>query len=203
VTGTELVPFSENSQAHRAALAGDLAVEDFATEREKWETTDAADQRVVAAYKALEEGRQLISLTKALRRGGADTEWRPHMAIAPSTLREVHLETWTATCMVRYHAPHRRWRRSGWSYDIEIEAVRNGWNKGLVAKAVVPTMPPQVRAVATRDDLIFWEAEWRHTTMKELPRPRDPALLEHVVGDLYVVKASWELSELEMAALGG
>jgi hypothetical protein len=41
----------------------------------------------------------------------------------------------------------------------------------------------------------LWEAEWRRVA------PRDPYLLRHVGGDIWVVLAAWDLTEVERAAM--
>jgi len=38
---------------------------------------------------------------------------------------------------------------------------------------------------------------------EKILRPRDPALIEHIVGDVYVVRAVWDVTPLEAAALRG
>ena len=44
---------------------------------------------------------------------------------------------------------------------------------------------------------ILWEADWQRRA------PVDPALLRPVGGDLYVVVATWDLTDLERAVLNG
>jgi len=45
---------------------------------------------------------------------------------------------------------------------------------------------------------ILWEATWEQTNP---PPPRDPALLRHIAGDLWVVMRTWDLTDLERAVL--
>lgn len=205
MTGTELVRagehINESAAAYEAAMRGrvesDLAVEDYATEREKWEGGNAADRRVAAAYQALEEGRNLISLSKAIISGGFDGEYRPRLAIAPCGVSTIYVETWKDSSRVQFRTTRQR-ALIRWRMELDFGGAHY---RGLTTQALLPQMPPAVREIASRRDLLLWEAEWRRTNFKRAPRPRDPALLEQVAGDLYVVKASWELSELEAAAL--
>jgi hypothetical protein len=72
--------------------------------------------------------------------------------------------------------------------------------------AMVPIVPPKHRprrgSLLDRY-LVLWEVdEWRWTSMRP-PAPRDPALLQHLAGDLYAVLATWDLSELERLVLSG
>ncbi len=63
---------------------------------------------------------------------------------------------------------------------------------------MVPLIPPALRpSTDFRNFHILWEAEWQRVA------PKDPALLKHVGGHLYAVLATWDLTELERAVLGG
>jgi hypothetical protein len=72
-----------------------------------------------------------------------------------------------------------------------------GWRTS--APVVIPHVPAEYRPANPRGHFILWEQEFTERIL----RPRDPALLEHVVGDVYVVLATWDLTELEAAALRG
>ncbi len=200
VPSTDLIrPTHVSKYTNQAQVETDLAVEDIAEQAQVWEHGTAHERQVATAYRALEDGRQLIDLNKALEAGGKDSNHRPKLAVCRVGIRTVHLETWATTGRVRYG----RGRRLGWSYDVELEALNMGpsyADYGRLAIASTPTMPPHVRKIANRNDLLFWEATWRRSQAKHRI-VIDPVLLEHVVGALYVVKAAWELSELEAAAL--
>ncbi len=76
---------------------------------------------------------------------------------------------------------------------------------GAAWAAQVPIVPPRHRPRLNADLsklAVLWEVdEW---TWMDSPRPsRDPALLQHVGGDIYAVLATWDLSELERLVLSG
>lgn len=166
-------------------------------EARKWEGGTPAEARVSEAYRAVAEGRQLIDLEKSLQSAGADSTRRPKLAICQAGMRRVKLETWYSSGRVRFYG------RFGWSYETEMANVKGfSDDKGAKAEANAPTMPPAIRRIANDDDLLLWEAQWRKNVIKR-QIVIDPALLERVTGNLYVVKAAWELTELEAAALRG
>lgn len=68
-----------------------------------------------------------------------------------------------------------------------------------ISHAPVPPVPAEYRPEDSRDYFILWEQEWA----EKILLPRDPALLQHIVGDLYLVHHVWDLSPLEAAALRG
>jgi hypothetical protein len=71
-------------------------------------------------------------------------------------------------------------------------------------------MPPEIReqfpdAATDRSGrwMLLWEPSWDLVSRREPRPPRsfDPALLEQVQGSIYVVRAVWDLTDVEIAAL--
>ena len=70
-----------------------------------------------------------------------------------------------------------------------------GWSSWKTLKAVVPTIPPDLRPKAKLSNYwILWEADWEEV-------PTDPMLLRHLGGSMYAVMAQWDLTEVERAVL--
>ena len=66
------------------------------------------------------------------------------------------------------------------------------------ARAMVPPVPPVHRPVSSLGNYhVLFEAIWEQVA------PKDPALLKHIGGDLYVVCATWDLTEIERTVLAG
>lgn len=204
----ELIKSSEIMKfVHNGVIESDTAVEDLHVEREKWEAGGtAADQRVATAYAALEEGRQLVDIHTVIVRGGTSKgdAHLPALAIAPAFSNQVRVRAWHDG-HVEYlvNTPFRRLLRP-WRMDV---ATTQFWNRSdeiwRQAMATPPVMPPKIRDQAKKEHLVLWEATWQKTTTR-VPRPPmhlDPALLEHVSGALYFVVDTWDLTELEAAAL--
>lgn len=71
-----------------------------------------------------------------------------------------------------------------------------GW---VSSKSIVPPVPNEHRPENLDGHFIIWEQNWQ----EKLIVPKDPALLEHIVGDVYRVAAVWDITPLEAAALRG
>jgi hypothetical protein len=179
--------------------------EEITSSRETLEKVakSAEDKRVVAAYRALEEGRKMVSLSEAIARGDLGEKRMPKLAVARADFTTVRVSSF-ADGSLRYFNKARR-KKNTWRVEFPALMGRAADRETppRVGTANLPYIPPTIRPQDPENYLCFWEAQWR---VDDLPRPRptlvlDPALLEHVVGDLYVVVATWDLSPIEAAAL--
>jgi hypothetical protein len=165
------------------------------------------DGELMRGYKALSEGKTLISLTEAIQKGGVDSLGRPNLAIARADEAQVAMEidrdgslvyrptlrTFTEDRRFRFppdtlprpHVPEEEdWWRQPWRGDW--------W-------ARLPFIPPQYRPPLRLENYhLLWEAEWRRGTG---PQRRDPMLLRRIGGDLFAVVAAWDLTPLEKLVL--
>jgi hypothetical protein len=163
---------------------------------------NSEDEAIMRGYKALALGRQIINIRDALIASGFDEERRPRLAITRADAQRCLVRSEsdgdvtfyadvTGAWNARPKTDTRRFRGlTTWPADQRFPVVQ--------AQAIVPNVPPQYRpahALAGYD--VLWEAEWRNIA------PRDPALLKHLGGDLYVVVAMWDLTPLEQAVIGG
>lgn len=192
-------PILAHLKNHTATTRGHEP-EHLAARAELWEGGNAHDKQVLAAHEALTAGRQLVDLRGALMKSvaGIGSEL-PQLAVARADMKRVTCRR-SRNGTVRFE-DERRFSR--WNYEHAAPT----WSSDPIRRsgiADVPTVPPKFRVPNMKDRLIIWEAAWRKVTQRnEIHINLDPALLEHVVGDLYVVVAAWELTELEAAALGG
>lgn len=156
------------------------------------------DEATLAAYRAVNNGGQLIDLASAMRTAGVRDEY-PVLACsrADEHLCEVKIYTdghATFIGMKQRERDHRsRLRRVALPTGTFPEF--NGFlHRG---ETLVPTVPPHLRPRARLSNYhILWEVEeWRRSA------DRDPILLKHVRGLLFVVLAAWELTEVERHVL--
>jgi hypothetical protein len=162
---------------------------------------DAEYEAAEAGYAALAAGTPLLNLTEAFAQTGLGQDGRPKLAIARADRRQV-------TVTVRPRAlVFNSLRRSSYGYNGSLVITIHGpganqtWKSG---HALVPMVPADVRPNANlRDYFILWEVEeWSDRPLLAQP-DRDPYLLKHLAGDLYVVVAEWDLTELERAIMTG
>lgn len=167
------------------------------------------DEQIMRGYRALANGHQVIDICATLRKGGTTTVpprygsnpmWVPRLALMRADQPWCYVRTYESG-RVEYHhtgSPKTNERRNYFHWTgLFTQPPDTGscwWN----AKAMVPPVPPALRPADKLGNYhILWEAEWKREP------PKDPALLKHIGGDLYVVLAVWDLTELERCVLGG
>jgi hypothetical protein len=152
------------------------------------------------AYQLLADGHKLLDIGVAIREGGYDEKMRPRLALARADRRQVYFEwgRYSTTGVYNTNASER-W---GQQHATLIERInfnrRHGLADAVSGFALVPMIPADVRPAgnATRWH-ILWEVDaWSDTRIGPRP-PTDPYLLRRVRGDLFVVLAEWNLTELE------
>lgn len=186
-------------------------------------------EQIARAYRfAAQEGLQMIALTPTLVAGGTmqrtHVPWRgaaprktllPRLAVMRSDARFAYTtgiqEDGSIELTDRLYArPNLRLGRlrlettftlpSGFHAGGEI-----GTWTGAAYATMVPLVPPKARPrrnAALRNLLTLWEVEdWQWTEQARPRTPVDPALLQHVGGDIYAVLATWNLTELERLVL--
>ena len=168
------------------------------------------DTAAMQGYKALADGKDVLDLFAVFRNSEGDAERRPRLAIGRAHWKFVAVgrteegsaifqETKRLGESIYIHSKsawHRRIRLPSGTLHNSARPGGGGGRENL--HAIVPTIPPTIRPPrALHRYVILWEAEW-----KRVP-PVDPLLLRQLAGGLYVILASWDLTELERAVLGG
>ena len=179
------------------------------------------DRAIKRGYREIAKGNRLIRLSEAILSGGVqDVHWEqshwtqkdgswvtnekslfPRLAVVRADARLVLSRGIDGDGEVSFRA-NEQWPRSQ-KDRIDIAGFQRPAQdyRPQNHKAIVPMIPPLLRPPHNlRNYHILWEAEWEIATRTP---PGDPALLKQLEGDLYVVLAVWDLSELERAVLGG
>lgn len=168
-------------------------------ERERLERQREADEAIMAGYKQLAMGKQVISVRDTISSGGLDTSGRPKIAVANAAIERVRVRVYQEGG-VKFDDPNR-FHNARSAARIEFpdrtfpgDQARPWDGKG--GTAIVPSIPPHLRPTISIDKFwVLFEAEY-------LKPPVDPALLRPIGGGLAVVVATWNLTTLEQAVLG-
>lgn len=164
----------------------------------------ALDGALMKGYKAVSTGKRVVDLHGAMHTAGVTTDHYPTLAICRAHEQRCTVEMYQNGGCV-FHGGDTT-RRSGKAGTVVLPAATFpewGWQERgsswrRTALAVVPIIPAKHRPTTSLENFhILWEAEWKKAV------PVDPMLLRHLDGALYVVLATWDLTPLERAVLGG
>lgn len=160
------------------------------------------DQEIQRAYQLIAQGRMVIRAVESIKVAGLFTDGPnvglPKLAICRATAKVCELDIWTSGA-ARFCDAEASWRNSrarismpdGTFARVERQFGRQS------AKATLPIIPIHLRPKRGLANYhVLWEAEWQR-----IP-PRDPMLLRRIgSGDMWLVTAAWDLTEVERAAL--
>lgn len=174
------------------------------------------EESFLDGYRALATGRPIINLPETIAAGGCfdDKYALPRLAVARAYDPWVHVDRAVDGSLGFFTSNNSRATRVFYASRLlrkldreagECETWLSSWSVGK--RAIVPPVP-----IGTRMRLgaphrggwrpcftLFEVGEW-----EAAPRPPgDPALLRHIGGELYVVEATWDLTDLERAVLAG
>jgi hypothetical protein len=162
------------------------------------------------AYELLAQGKKLIDVGVAIREGGFDEKMRPKLAIARADRLQVEF-IWAGD---RDRAVFDTNAPAGRDHPQLREAVNfnrrhgrhsdGGWGLTVHGFSLVPMVPADVRPnVNLKDCHILWEVDqWADERIGAKP-PTDPYLLRRLRGELFVVLAEWDLTDLEKYVMAG
>lgn len=159
-----------------------------------------ADQAIMTGYRQISLGHRLIDIGRVIREGGEDKAFRPKLAISRADQKRVHLMRWrdgtlSFSAIGQSHNSNHTDPRTDLVCRLPagtLSAITGAVN----ADAMVPLIPPRFRPVQLERFHLLWEADWN-----PVRPPLDPALLRHLGGGLYVVLATWDLTDIERAVL--
>jgi len=167
------------------------------------------DGELMRGYKALAEGKTLISLTDAISTGGLDDIGRPRLAIARADEASITMRIWDDGSASYDPSPNTRVRIPDRLFMFAADTFPRpprlhpnavwgeAWNGTWLA--TLPHIPPQYRPPnAMINYHLLWEAEWRRARGSQR---KDPVLLKRIGGDVFAVVAAWDLTELEKLVL--
>lgn len=181
---------------------------------------------VAEGLKWMARGRAVLDLGIAIREGGLHPDGMPKLAIARADQTRVEFRWPVRQREATFSIPQSRAGRQKlnatvrvdmgvthedivWNPTGKYDSASGRWVGGNVYKersgsAMIPMVPAKAlndahtSSGALNKYFVLWEVEkW------EILPPRDPMLLKHLGGMLYVVLAEWDLTELERAVIAG
>jgi len=153
----------------------------------------AEDAAIMSAYKEIARGRVIVRALASIRAAGWNEQGLPKLALTRADVRVCQCNVWSST-VANFSAERRGYSRACVRIDNMPERLRRDGNASR-GNATVPLIPVYLRP---KHDLanywILWEADWRRA-------PTDPLLLRKLTGDMWIVLAAWDLTDVERAAL--
>lgn len=196
------------TQAEKEAMAMDVVkIDDISRERarelyQEYKThrhyATPVDDEIRKAYREIARGGVVIKALESIASAGLGADGLPRLAIGRADLTHIHCRLSNDGSGV--FASEATMHRSNAAKSLRI-AMPPGSFKGAGhiwrARAVMPLIPIHLRPRHALENYhVLWEAEWQ-----PIP-PRDPYLLRRIGdGDLWLVLAAWDLTEVERAAM--
>ena len=170
-------------------------------------------------YHALGQGRKLTDINKVIKKGGLNHQLMPRLSIARADSELSICQYNDNGDLQFYSGHHRRWSDGALKRDIFVQgqfpeleekhkstyndrAWDNVYRHNRRLSTTLPEIPPSVYPKGKLDNYyILWEVEeWA-----EVPEPPgDPWLLHRLEpGNMFVVLAGWDLTELERTVVAG
>ena len=153
------------------------------------------DREVMSAYQKLAQGKLVIKALESITTAGVDDKGLPKLGLARADAKLLHL-TMYGDGSARMTTAARPRHQSPQTFNFVAKTFPDNarWRN---ADAIVPQAPLHLRPKrAMQNYHVLFEADWTKAP------PLDPFLLRRLGrGDLWLVLAIWDLTEVERAAL--
>ena len=161
---------------------------------------EPVDEEIKRAYRLIAAGRMIIQAIASVRLAGVGDDGWPKLAIARADqkVQRCFIRSDGSARMCRAERLWRSTRAIDLDFDWPVGSFPPQTRKGFPeAEALVPLVPLPIRPKRGLANYhVLWEADWRRAI------PQDPLLLRRLgKGDLWLVLAQWDLTEVERAAL--
>lgn len=177
-------------QTARIVVDQELARERLQQYRNAKAPKTEKDIAIMRAYRQIAQGKIIIQAYESIRRAGLNDEALPKLAMCRANEKKIICDVWNDRVTFKPEGYYR-----GWSRVTSIEwqqTPRRDHKRGM---AIVPLVPlPQRPKAALSGYHILWEADWHKV-------PVDPMLLRKLSGDLWLVVAAWDLTDVERAVI--
>lgn len=184
-------------QTEQIVLDRDRARDLWRDYRKHQHWSQPIDREVMHTYQALAQGRMVIQALESIVKAGVDDGGLPRLAMVRANAQQCWL-SYSGGNLIFASTENALWRGNLTRQRIELPLNRFPDIKlRHRQRAIVPQIPLPLRPKRGLENYhILFEAEWN------MVPPKDPMLLRRAgKGDLWVVCAAWDLTEVERAAL--
>jgi hypothetical protein len=157
------------------------------------------DYEIMRAYQLIAQGKVIIQAIESIRQAGLNSDNMPKLPLCRANAKWCYFRSdqWGHGHFSPQPYPQSNSRQTiKFTRGLFPQSLRvcNSWDN---AKAAVPIIPIHLRPQRGIENYhILWEATW------ELTPPVDPYLLRRIRnGDMWLVVAAWDLTEVERAAM--
>lgn len=190
-------------QTERIILDPTEAREKFRDYKKHQHWSAPIDAEIQRVYQLISQGRTIIKALESITAAGLGDDRLPKLAIARADAKECWLDQYyersTSARGVRMTTKSDAGEHTrNFHFDFAPDAFPGLDRQGKwTISSMVPLIPLPLRPKrALQNYHILYEAEWRRTV------PIDPMLLRRIgTGDMWLVCAAWDLTEVERAAL--
>jgi hypothetical protein len=153
------------------------------------------DAEIQRAYQLISQGRVVIQALESIKNAGVGEDGYPRLAIVRADKARVTCRMdLNGGCTFDSPGHHRGSRGQQFSLPADSFPRRASWlTPGRASTPLVPVHLRPRRGLANYH--ILWEALW------EPEPPVDPYLVRRIGGDLWLVVAAWDLTEVERAVM--
>lgn len=158
--------------------------------------SEPIDDEIRRAYQLIAQGRMVIKAMESIRLAGLDANGFPKLAIMRADQTRCFVRMWMNGSAQFTHSQWGSRSARGLRFEFGNDTFSRP-KESRSAESIVPICPINHRPKrGLANYSILWEAEWTRRV------PVDPMLLRRIgKGDMWLVAAAWDLTEVERAAL--
>lgn len=170
------------------------------------------DWEIQRTYQLLAQGKTVIKAIESVRLAGLNDKGLPKLALGPATAEACHITRARDGSMIMSpdnlfwrgrETRQFRFAQETFTFPVETFPISTNlegkryYTSRSEHRAMTPIVPIHLRPKRGLENYhVLWEAEWERVV------PKDPFLLRRIgKGDLWLVCAHWDLTEVERAAL--
>lgn len=157
--------------------------------------SEPIDDEIRRCYQLIAQGKLIIKALESIATAGLGDDGLPKLAIARANAPACGFELGHAGQGTFHDCGKSRWdHRSRNRIDFPVDTFPRKQQKA--GQAIIPIIPIHLRPRRGLANYhILWEADWKEV-------PVDPLLLRRIgKGDLWLVVAQWDLTEVERSAM--